>query len=252
MTRDGSTAGMLIINADDWGRSAAETDAALNCFKERRITRASAMVYMQDSKRAAKLATEHGLEVGLHLNFSEQFTSPKCSEELRKYQRRIARFLRCNKYAQLVYNPLLRKAFANSFRAQWYEFIHLYRKPPAHVDGHHHMHLCANLLFSQLIPAGIQVRRNFSFWPGEKSRLNRKYRALVDRRLARRHQLSDYFFDLTQTIQQKKMDRLLGLAKSKSVELMTHPILPLESEYLMSDQFKDSLQELTVGAPVLV
>ena len=43
------------------------------------------------------------------------------------------------------------------------------------------MHLCANLLLSDMIPAGIKMRRNFSFWPGEKSWLNRAYRALIDR-----------------------------------------------------------------------
>jgi len=47
---------MLIVNADDWGRSLAETDAALRCLKRGRITSVSAMVFMQDFKRAARLA----------------------------------------------------------------------------------------------------------------------------------------------------------------------------------------------------
>ena len=75
------------------------------------------------------------------------------------------------------------------------------------------MHLCANLLLSNLIPAGMKIRRNFSFWPGEKSSLNRAYRALVDRWLARRYRLTDYFFDLTQSIRGKKMDRVMALAR---------------------------------------
>ena len=66
------------------------------------------------------------------------------------------------------------------------------------------MHLCANLLLSNLIPAGMKIRRNFSFWPGEKSWLNRAYRSLVDRWLARRYRLTDYFFDLTQSIRGEK------------------------------------------------
>ena len=45
---------MLIINADDWGRSVAETNAALRCYEEARITSASAMVFMADSERAAE------------------------------------------------------------------------------------------------------------------------------------------------------------------------------------------------------
>ena len=66
---------MLIINADDWGRSVAETDAALKCFRERRITSVSAMVFMGDSERAAELAKENKLDVGLHLNFTDRFTA---------------------------------------------------------------------------------------------------------------------------------------------------------------------------------
>jgi predicted glycoside hydrolase/deacetylase ChbG (UPF0249 family) len=157
-----------------------------------------------------------------------------------------------NKYAQLVYNPLLRKEFAYSYEAQAAEFVRLLGRPPSHIDGHHHMHLCANMLLSKIIPAGMKIRRNFSFWPGEKSLLNRTYRALVDRWLARRYQLPDYFFDLTQCMREKKLDRVAALAKSNNVELMTHPIVRMESEYLMSDQFQVMLQRLDVGGYALV
>src|SRR4030095_15477658 len=114
------------------------------------------------------------------------------------------------------------------------------------------MHLCANLLLSNLVPTGMRIRRNFSFWPGEKSWINRAYRSLVDRWLARRYRLTDYFFDLTQSIRGKKMDRVMALAESTKVELMTHPILELESGYLMSDKFQTMLQRVDVGGYALV
>jgi predicted glycoside hydrolase/deacetylase ChbG (UPF0249 family) len=244
---------MLIINADDWGRSVAETDAALRCYKAGRITSVSAMVFMQDSKWAARLAKDYELDdVGLHLNFSEEFTNASCPETLKEHHRRIITFLRRNKYAQLLYNPFLRKAFAYSYHAQMEEFVRLFEKSPSHIDGHHHMHLCANLLLSKSIPAGMKMRRNFSFWPGEKSWLNRAYRGLVDRWLARRYQLTDYFFDLTQCIQEKKLDRVAALAKSKDVELMTHPVFRTEADYLMSDEFQVMLQRLEIGSYALV
>ena len=239
---------MLIINADDWGRSVVETDAALKCYRERRITSVSAMVLMQDSKRAARLAKDYELDdVGLHLNFSEEFTDKSCSETLKEHHGRIIRFLKRGKYAQLLYNPFLRRAFAYCYHAQVEEFMRLFEKSPSHIDGHHHMHLCANVLFSSMIPAGMKMRRNFSFWPGEKSMLNRTYRWLVDRWLACRYRLTDYFFDLTQCIQGKKLDRVAALAKSSNVELMTHPIVNEEEEYLMSDEFKVILQRLSIG-----
>ena len=70
---------MLIINADDWGRSRAETDAALRCYQGGRITSVSAMVFMADSERASELAKENELDMGLHLSFSEELTDVRSS-----------------------------------------------------------------------------------------------------------------------------------------------------------------------------
>ena len=212
---------MLIINADDFGRSAAETEAVLRCYRSARLTSVSTMVFMADSERAADLAKENELDVGLHLNFTDRFTSGRGASKLANHHNKIAGFLTRNRYSQVLYNPLLRKAFCCSYQAQAEEFERLFGKPPSHIDGHHHMHLCSNLLVSNLIPAGMKVRGNFSFLPGEKSWLNRAYRFLVDRWLARRYRLVDYFFDLIQCIEGKKLDRVAALAKSSNVELMT-------------------------------
>jgi chitin disaccharide deacetylase len=243
---------MLIINADDWGRAAAETDSALRCYKRGRITSVSAMVFMEDSERAAELAKENELDVGLHLNFTDRFTANQYPETLGNHHAEIIRFLRGNKYSQLLYNPFLRKEFAYSYEAQFGEFTRLYSKPPSHADGHHHMHLCANILLSNIIPAGMKMRRNFSFSPGEKGPLNRTYRAIIDRWLAHKYQITDYFFDLTQCIKEKEIDRVAALAKSSSVELMTHPVMNTEEEYLISDEFQVILQPLEIGGYALV
>ena len=243
---------MLIINADDWGRSLAETDAALRCYKVGRITSVSAMVFMYDSERAAEAARENELDVGLHLNFAEPFTGKNYPAKLGGCHESTIRYLMGNKYAQIVYNPLLRKEFAYSYSAQAEEFERLFGRTPSHIDGHHHMHLCANLLFSDLLPPGMKIRRNFSFWPGEKGRANRAYRALIDRWLARKYRLADYFFDLTQCIEQNKLGRVTSLAKSSNVELMTHPIVAREAEYLMSDEFPVIVRGLNVGGYELV
>jgi len=243
---------MLIINADDFGRSAAETDAALKCYRSARLTSVSAMVFMADSERAADLAKENELEVGLHLNFTDRFASGRVASKLANHHNKIAGFLTRNRYSQVFYNPLLRKAFCYSYQAQAAEFERLFGKLPAHIDGHHHMHLCANLLVNNLIPPGMKVRRNFSFFPGEKSWLNRAYRHLVDRWLARRYRLVDYFFDLIQCIEGKKLNRVAALAKSSNVELMTHPTVSAEKAFLMSDEFQVILQHLEIGGYALV
>lgn len=239
---------MLIVNADDWGRSRAETDAILQCHMRGRITSVSAMVFMEDSERAAELARENKINAGLHLNFSQQFTGDRVSPALRNHHRSIVAFLTANKYSQLFYNPFLRTQFAYSCRAQLEEFGRLFGESPTHIDGHHHMHLCANVLFSRSIPGGMAVRRNFSFWPGEKSLLNRAYRGAVDRWLARRYRLTDYFFDLTQCVQENKLGRVVALARSEDVELMTHPINQGEQACLIGGDFCELLQQVQLGS----
>jgi chitin disaccharide deacetylase len=239
---------MLAVNADDWGRSRAETDAAMQCHGRNRITSVSAMVFMQDSERAAALAKRENIDVGLHLNFSEPFSDNHDSPMLVASHRKISTFLTRNKYAQLLYNPLLREAFVYSCRTQIEEFARLYDKLPSRVDGHHHLHLCANVVLGQVIPAGMKVRRHFSFWPKEKSLLNRGYRSSVNWWLARKYRLADYFFDLTQCIEEKKFDRVKALARTNDVELMTHPIVQGEIEYLMGDNFLTLLEEVEVNS----
>jgi hypothetical protein len=50
-----------------------------------RITSVSGMVFMQDSKRSARPTKDYQLsDVGLHLNFSEEFTDKSCSEQLKE------------------------------------------------------------------------------------------------------------------------------------------------------------------------
>ena len=100
---------MLTVNADDWGRSRAETDAALHCHGKKRITSVSAMVFMEDSERAAALAKEVNIDVGLHLNFSEPFSGNPDAATLVNSHRKICSFLTRNKYAQLLYNPCFEK-----------------------------------------------------------------------------------------------------------------------------------------------
>lgn len=240
-------AAMIIINADDWGRSRAETDAALFCYKNGRITSVSAMVFMEDSDRAAELAKETGIDVGLHLNLTQPCSGEVRVRSLREYHDRIIRFLTFNKYAFLIYNPALKKAFQYVYQAQFDEFVRLYGKPPSHIDGHHHQHLCMNMLLGRVIPTGEKVRRNFYFWPHEKGPVNRTYRRLVDLSLTRRYRLTDYFFALSQCFQSDRLSRVMDLATTASVEVMTHPANEIELAYLMSDNYLANLYRLEKG-----
>jgi chitin disaccharide deacetylase len=235
---------MIIINADDWGRSHAETDAALECYERGTITSVTAMVFMADSERAAQIALAKSIPVGLHLNFSESFSGVVRDETLRSNHQRIVRFLTRSKYAHLLYNPFLRSAFRHTFSAQFDEFVRLYGRLPSHFDGHRHMHNCTNMLVDRVIPLGSRVRRTFSFHPGEKSALNRGYRRMVDRRLVSRYRITDFFFALSQNQQPNRLAQVFGLASTAKVELMTHPVVPAERALLATDHFERDLSRV--------
>lgn len=239
---------MLIINADDWGRNRTVTDNSLKCFKNARITSASAMVFMADSKRAAELAREHGLGTGLHLNFTLPFDGNPKSSQLIESQRRIVSFLKMSKYCSLFYHPGLRKEFEYVYNNEYEEYIRLYRKEPTHIDGHHHMHLCANMLVNKLIPKGFKVRRGFTLSSGEKNVFNRFYRRLVDVILLRRYTCTDYFFSITPHQNTERLQNIVNIAKSRSVELMVHPGRSDEYDYLMSDDYLQLISEVQKGS----
>ncbi len=227
---------MIIINADDWGKNTLATDNTLSCHKNGRITSTSAMVFMADSERSAELALEHDLDVGLHLNFTLSFSGPVKSRKLIAYHRSIIAFLSKNKNYLLIYNPLLKRHFEYVYKAQFDEYVRLYDRVPAHINGHNHMHLCTNMLIDKVIPKGYKVRRNFSFAPGEKGPLNRFYRRIVDSWLMGRYTCTDFFFDIF-PIQFERLQGIVNLASSSNVELMVHPEFSETYGYLMSEEY---------------
>jgi len=229
--------GLLIVNADDWGQDPRTTDCILDCVKNGSVSAVSAMVFMEDSERAAAIALEHVIDAGLHVNLTSPFTAGTCPVTVREHQRRITAYLRSNKMAQLIFNPLLMKSFDYVVRAQVDEFQRLYGAAPARIDGHHHMHLCANVLLQRLLPPGTIVRRNFSFRPGEKSILNRTYRRFVDKGLARRHRMVDHLFSIAPINPPERLQRIFSLAHRAVIALETHPANPEEYALLAGPEF---------------
>jgi glycosyltransferase involved in cell wall biosynthesis len=239
-------AGRLIINADDWGRDVDTTDRMFECVQRGTVSSVSAMVFMEDSTRAAALALEHGVDAGLHLNLTTPLSGSSLPTELLERQREIAAYLTKRRLNQIFFNSKLKGSFEYVVAAQLDEYRRLYGESPVRIDGHHHMHLAANVLAGSLLPSGTVVRRNFSFQSGEKSILNRMYRNSIDRKLANRHRLVDYLFPLAPLDPRARLDRVLSLARHSVVELETHPINRNEYEFLMGE----SVQHWTDGYPI--
>jgi chitin disaccharide deacetylase len=233
--RDGAAlhAGLLIINADDWGRDHENTERTLECILRRTVSSVSAMVFMEDSEKAAGIARERGIDAGLHLNFTTAFSAPGTPARLIEHQERVSRYLGRHRFAQVVFHPGLASSFEYIVKAQLDEFFRLYGAEPTRLDGHHHMHLCSNVLLGGFLPAGTLVRRNFSFQPREKSLVNRLYRNAVDLRLARRHRIVDFFFSLPPLDPPSRLQRIFSLANQFTVEVETHPVSSEEYSFLM-------------------
>ena len=224
--------GVLIVNADDWGQDRETTDRILDCVLRGAVSSVSAMVFMNDSERAAEVAQEQEVDAGLHVNFTTPFSGPGVAAPLREHQRRVATFLRRNRFARVLFHPGLAGSFEYVVKAQREEFVRLYGCEPARLDGHHHMHLCANVLVAKLLPEGTIVRRNFSFLAGEKGLCNRLYRGGVDRIVGRRHRLTDFYFSIQPLEPPSHLVRKCSLASKFAVEMGAHPYNPQEHRFL--------------------
>jgi hypothetical protein len=238
---------MLIINADDLGRSHQATENTMGCHKGALITSASAMLFMQDSRRAADLAAAVGLETGLHLNLSEPFDAPYLPGRLLESHRPIVRYYRSGRWATLLYNPYLRKHIDYVFKAQYDEYSRLFGAEPSKLDGHHHMHLSMNVLIGHLIPDGMSVRRNYSFAPGEKNLFNRTYRRIIDAWLVRRFSCSDALFSIKPLDNIERIKRIVRMALFHNIELMTHPEDQTEYAFLLSSQYRQLIEAVPRG-----
>jgi predicted glycoside hydrolase/deacetylase ChbG (UPF0249 family) len=240
--------GVLIVNADDWGRDRETTDRTLDCVRTGAVSSVSAMVFMKDSERAAAIAGEEGVDAGLHLNLTTGFSAHGTPARLSEHQHSLARYLRRHRFAPVMFHPGLIGSFAYVVAAQRDEFARLYGTEPARLDGHHHMHLCSNVLLGGLLTPGTLVRRSFSFARGEKPGLNRLYRHLVDRRLARQHRLTDFFFSLAPLQPVERLQRVFALASQTAVEVETHPINPDEHRFLAGGEIFRWMGDIQVAS----
>jgi predicted glycoside hydrolase/deacetylase ChbG (UPF0249 family) len=138
----------LIVNADDFGACAGVNRGIVEAHQRGVVTSASLMVGMPGSEEAAALAEEcPSLSIGLHVWLRSEGASPaNCRAELDK---------------QLV------------------RFMELTRRPPTHLDSHHHVHTRPDLLplFREAAEqVGIPLRacsgvrycsRFYGMWGGE-------------------------------------------------------------------------------------
>jgi predicted glycoside hydrolase/deacetylase ChbG (UPF0249 family) len=130
---------VLIVNADDFGRSKGINRGVVLAHENGIVTSASAMVRWPAAEEAAELARAHPmLSVGLHVDLSEWTYS---DGEWRP------------SYEVASDDPA---AVAAEVEAQLARFSSLYRGEPTHLDSHQHVHQ-GEPLRSILLEAGREL-----------------------------------------------------------------------------------------------
>jgi predicted glycoside hydrolase/deacetylase ChbG (UPF0249 family) len=240
---------LLIVNADDFGRTHTATDAIIECFRGHCITSTTAMIWMEDSQRAAQLARSAGLPVGLHLNLTELFTDPETPAPVCDRQAGLLSHFRSVR--RWGFNPGLHRAVELAICDQLVAFQRLYGREPSHVDGHHHVQFTPHVLLARTLPRSIKLRRTHTFSSGEKSIANRMLRELMHFALGQRHPTTRYFFSIRQlhpALGGRDLDAKLNLAHHNSVEVMCHPERDDERTVLSSRAWTDRLYSLPTGS----
>lgn len=131
---------LLIVNADDFGLSAAATDAILECHAAGSITSTTLMANTPDCERAAGLASaQSSLAVGMHFNLTwgAPLAPPR---EVRSLLGPNGKFLSRNRLARRLFTGRVVSAHVDrELAAQWQRLTSLGLRP-SHVDSHQHVH----------------------------------------------------------------------------------------------------------------
>lgn len=206
-------AGLLIVNADDFGLSKGQNYGIVECFRHGVVSSITALVNAEGIEHAAQLRHElPGLGVGLHftLTMGKPLSPlPSLTREgvLGKWVWQMA------EEGDLPLNEI-----RIELQAQYQRFIEIFGCAPDHIDSHHHVHM-----FKQIFPIVAEFAK-------EKSLPMR-----VDRPLACQEGIdtqgvissdgfdSQFYGDeITQALFLKVLDESKA-RHEHSIEVMTHP-----------------------------
>ena len=109
------------------------------------------------------------------------------------------------------------------------------------------MHLCVNMMISNLFPTGSKVRKSFTFGAGDKNILNRLYRQMLNLYISKRYLSTDYFFDIVSIRKYDRLKKVASLAVNKKVEIEVHPENKDEFNFILSGEFHDIIKGIEIG-----
>jgi len=232
---------MLIVNADDYGAATSATNAICEAFDDRAITSASGMVWMGDSARAASLAGERGLPVGLHLNLTLPFAARDVPPGVRERQRRLTEVFTSDGWREDASHWPDRGLLREAIDEQIERFCEQFGQP-THIDGHHHVHVYDAVL--ELLPTTWPIRQLLRTPERVDARPSRR-----ELNLRRRFVTPDVtlaFEHVHPAVGGAGLEAL-DRAKEVCVEVMTHPQRRVELDALMGSEWRATLATLPLG-----
>jgi predicted glycoside hydrolase/deacetylase ChbG (UPF0249 family) len=128
---------LLIVNADDFGRSAGINHGIVRAHREGIVTSTTLMTNAPGTAHAATLAaTTPGLAIGVHLvlTYARPLLNPS---RIRSLVREDGSFWRPT---ELLARPIDRREALLEYRAQFARTRELVGREPTHVDTHHWVH----------------------------------------------------------------------------------------------------------------
>ncbi|MGO8906121.1 MAG: ChbG/HpnK family deacetylase [Solirubrobacteraceae bacterium] len=233
---------ILIVNADDFGANPRTSDPVVELFDERVLTSASAMVRMRDSVRAASLAAEHGIPVGLHLNLTLPFADPSAPPAVRERQLRLTEVFGSESWRDAGRERPGGRLLADVIEDQLECFRESFGEP-THLDGHHHVHTHRAVL--EQLPTDLPIRPILSV-PSHAG----AGRSMRERRLHRRFLCPEACFALEDVHPSLGGVGLQALdhAHRQSLEIMVHPRQEREYAALLSADWRQAISTLTLGS----
>jgi predicted glycoside hydrolase/deacetylase ChbG (UPF0249 family) len=234
---------MLIVNADDLGASRASTDAIIAAYDEGLITSASAMVWMWDGPRAARLARERQIPVGMHLNLTLPFRDLAAPANVRDLQGELTLEFDARSGSSDAKPPLIPDdRIATAIADQLAAFRALFGEP-THLDGHHHVHLHPSVLacLPPELPIRPPLRRpaHLATAPTRRDRLLRMMFQTIDGCVDIQH--------IHPALGGADL-RWLDYSRRHTLEVMVHPQAESEQRALRTHEWKEALSALTLGS----
>ena len=120
-----ATQRLLIVNADDFGRSAGVNAGVVECHQRGIVTSATLMVRWPDAAEAAEYAARHAADLSLGLHF-----------DLGEWQYVNGEWVELYTVVPVDDEP----GVAAELDRQLDRFVGLVGRPPTHLDSHQHVH----------------------------------------------------------------------------------------------------------------